>query len=166
MATKQQKYYLKNREIIIAKLKEKRKAIKENITVTIHEDQPVVTESEPQSKHIIPDEKKYIDALRSMLIPSHKFVTLVPCDVEPRGRPIFFYVNKYPEEDSTEISIVKLKHLKRGDGELLYEPDWDVVEEVSNIHDSSLHNTMAFDAKRIYMGGSYMRWRRKYSTQN
>ena len=151
-----------NRKLYL-KRKERTKP-EHNITMTIEE----ITEEEvsKQSKHIIPDEKKYIDALRSMLIPSHKFVTLVPCDVEPRGRPIFFYVNKYPDEDSTEISIVKLKHLKRGDGELLYEPEWDVVEEVSNIHDSSLHNTMAFDAKRIYMGGSYMRWRRKYSTQN
>ena len=161
MATKQQKYYLKNREIIIAKLKEKRKAIKENITVTIHEDQPVVTESEPQSKHIIPDEKKYIDALRSMLIPQHKFVSLIPCDEDDRGRPIFFYINRFPDEDSTEISIVKIRYIKCGP--VRYEPDWDIVEEISNIHDRDLHNIMAFDPNRAYEGcESYLSWKGKF----
>ena len=74
-----------NRKLYL-KRKERTKP-EHNITMTIEE----ITEEEvsKQSKHIIPDEKKYIDALRSMLIPSHKFVTLVPCDVEPRGRPIF-----------------------------------------------------------------------------
>lgn len=166
MTTKQQKYYLKNKEKIVAKLKVKRELIKNkepNITVTIEEIQEPISEASV-SKHIIPDEKKYIDALRLMLIPNSKFISLVPCEEDERGKPIFFYVNKYPEEERTEISIVKLKNLKRGDGVLIYEPDWEVVEEISNIHDSNLHNIMAFDEKRVYEGGSYMRWRRKYST--
>jgi len=162
---------MKNKEIIIGKVKAKRLEEKQkqlaqpNITVTIEEIPAPISEIEvsKQSKHSIPDEKKYIDALRLMLIPNSKFISLIPCEVEPRGKPIFFYVNKYPDEDSTEISIVKLKHLKRGDEQLIYKPDWDVVEEVSNIHDSNLHNIMAFDEKRVYEGGSYMRWKRKYS---
>jgi hypothetical protein len=30
-----------------------------------------------------------------------------------------------PDDGLTEVSIVKLRNLKRGDGELIYEPDWD-----------------------------------------
>jgi len=152
MTTKQQKYYLKNKEKIVAKLKVKRELIKQiqqNIT-EIPETNSDITELK-QSKHMIPDEKKYIDALRSMLIPSHKFVSLEPCEKDERGKPIFFYINKYPDEDRTEISIVKIRCLKRGDGESLYKPNWEIVEEITSIYNSNLHSIMAFDANnRIY----------------
>ena len=45
---------------------------------------------------------------------------------------------------------------------LLYEPDWDIVEEISNIDDSNLHNIMAFDENKTYEGGSYLEWRYTY----
>jgi hypothetical protein len=170
MTTKQQKYYLKNKETIIAKLKEKRKQIKTqtpNITITnIDESQsttPTISlEVSTQTNLNFPDEKKYIDILRAMLIPLHKFVSIIPCEKDEKGRPIFFYINKYPDENSTEISILKIRYLKRGDGMLLYEPDWDIVEEISNIDDSNLHNIMAFDENKTYEGGSYLQWRYTY----
>ena len=140
-------------------MKVKRELIKQNqpnITVSIEEIPEISV-----SKHIIPDEKKYIDALRSMLIPQHKFVSLIPCDEDDRGRPIFFYINRFPDEDSTEISIVKIRYIKCGP--IRYEPDWDIVEEISNIHDKDLHNIMAFDPNRAYEGcESYLSWKGKF----
>ena len=166
MTTRQQKYYLKNREIITAKLKAKRNSVN-NIAVAIEETDPEknqspILEVSNQTNQHIPDEKKYIDALRSMLIPSHRFVSLIPCKEDERGRPIFFYINKYPDENSTEISIVNLRYLKRGDETLIYQPDWDIVDETANIHDANLHNIMAFDENRIYEGGWYLEWRAKF----
>ena len=101
-----------------------------------------------------------------MLLPLHKFITLVNWEGDDNGRPIFFFVNKFPDDNQTEISVVKLKHLNRGDGELIYEPDWEIVEEVTAIQDSDLHNIMAFDANRDYLGGSYLRWRGKNRNVN
>jgi hypothetical protein len=149
-----------NRQIY---LKRKQKPqVNQNITATIEKVPPTIMHISTQTNIIIPDEKKYIDALRSMLIPSNKFVSLIPCVEDERGRPIFFYVNKYPDEDRTEISIVKLRYLKCGDGILIYLPDWETVEEISNIHDSNLHQIIAFDTSRTYEGGSYLQWRNKF----
>ena len=85
-----------------------------NITITIDEFPstiPTITlEVSTQTNLNFPDEKKYIDILRAMLIPSHKFVSIIPCKKDEKGRPIFFYINKYSDENSTEISIVKIRY--------------------------------------------------------
>lgn len=176
--TPQQKYYLKNKDAVIQRVKEKRMKEKNEPAIipksaemetqteplpircivkykTEISPKPETNEIETQTAFLLPHEDLYVQCIKDFINIGDKYVSIVPAEKNDKGLPIFFIVNEINDDGIIgtycDVTLWKLC----GNLTAIFETHWDKPLSTYMIYNKDIFNIRRYDENEKYTHPQY-----------